>query len=134
MEHFFTYNEDLLGVSMKKCSITLNRPLYVGTAVLDISKLIVYNFHYKFIVSKYGPRARLCMTDTDSLLYDIQTDDVYKDIEQNLALFDTTDNPPSHPCYRKTNKKKLGKFKDETKGVPIVEFVGLRAKCYSLVS
>ena len=134
LQHFFVYNEDLVGISMKKPVITLNRPLYVGTSVLDISKLIMYRFHYGFIVNTYGPRVRLCMTDTDSLLYFIQTDDVYKDIEQNLALFDTSDYPTTHPCYCEVNKKKLGTFKDETNGVPILEFVGLRAKCYSLIT
>ena len=119
---------------MKKQSITLNRPLYVGFSVLDISKLIMYRFHYGFILTTYGSRARLCMTDTDSLLYDIQTDDVYKDIQKRLDLFDTSDYPTTHPCHSNINMKKLGTFKDETKSIPILEFVGLRAKCYSFVT
>lgn len=93
----------------------------------------MYNFHYNFIINKYGPRVRLCMTDTDSLLYDIQTEDVYEDMRQHLNMFDTSEYPVTHPCYSIANKKRLGTFKDETHGKPILEFVGLRAKSYSLV-
>ena len=116
------------------CIRDRNRPLYVGFSVLDISKLIMYRFHYGFTMNSYGSRARLCMTDTDSLLYDIRTDDVYKDMGEHLELFDTSEYPKAHPCYSETNKKKLGTFKDETNGTPILEFVGLRAKCYSFIT
>lgn len=110
----------------------MNRSLYVGTSVLDISKLIIYKLHYEFIVNPYGPRVRLSMTDTDSLLYDILTDDVYKDIDRHLVLFDTSGYPLTHPCYSGT-KKMLGTFKNETNGVPILEFVGLRANAIRLL-
>ena len=73
------------------------------------------------------------MTDTDSLLYDIRTNDVYEDIKENLSLFDTSEYPITHPCYSLVDKKRLGTFKDETHAKPILEFVGLCAKCYSLL-
>ena len=73
------------------------------------------------------------MTDTDSLLYSIRTDDVYSDMKEDLQLFDTSDYPTDHPCHCDDNKKVVGKFKDETSEKPIREFVGLRAKYYSLL-
>jgi hypothetical protein len=73
------------------------------------------------------------MTDTDSLLYDVQTTDLYADMRADLHLFDTSDYPKDHPCYSVTNKKVVGLFKDETFGSPIREFIGLRAKCYSIL-
>lgn len=133
LQHFFIYNKNLVGLTMKKQSIKLCRPLYVGFTVLDISKYVMYNFHYNFIVNKYKSRVQLCMTDTDSLLYNIQTDDVYTDIQNHLDLFDTSEYPVTHPCYSIKNKKRLGTFKDETKSKPILEFIGLRAKSYSLL-
>ena len=78
--------------------------------MLDISKHVMYSYHYEFIVAKYGPRVRLCMTDTDSLLYDIRTDNVYEDIKENLHLLDTSQYHATHPCYSTVNKKRLGTF------------------------
>ena len=72
------YNEDLIGVMMKKRTVYLNRPLYVGFTVLDISKFVMYSFHYDFVIAKYGSRVRLCMTDTDSLSVSYTHLDVYK--------------------------------------------------------
>src|SRR5436190_23664297 len=96
-------------------------------AFLDISKLIMYKFHYEWSVKKFGSNLKLCMTDTDSLLYSIMTEDIYEDIKKDLDLFDTSAYPKDHKCYSEKNKKRLGVFKDETESIPIKEFVGLRA-------
>jgi len=72
-------------------------------------------------------------TDTDSLLLEIETDDVYKDIETNKNLYDTSDYPKEHPLHSNTNKKVLGKMKDECAGTPIAECVCLRPKMYSIL-
>ena len=85
----------------------------------------MYSFHYDFIVAKYGSRVRLCMTDTDSLLYDIRTDNVYDDIKENLHLFDTSEYPTTDPCYSVVTKKRLATFKDERHSKLLVEFVGV---------
>ena len=109
-------------------------PSTQGLHVLELSKLHMYNFHYGVMMSKYGPeKAKLLFTDTDSLTYQIQTDDLYKDMEHDLDLYDTSNYPREHPLYSVVNKKKIGKFKDETGGLPILEWVGLRAKMYSMV-
>ena len=117
---------------MKHTKIKLYKPTYAGMTVLDISKLLMFQFHYDYILPKYGNRVKLLTTDTDSLIYHIATDDVYKDIASDLNLFDTSDYSTDHLCYSTSNKKKLGKMKDEYNGTPIKEFVGLRPKMYSI--
>lgn len=92
----------------------MTRPICVGFSVLHISKSLMYDFYYRYAVAKYGSRIKLLMTDTDSLLYHIKTEDIYKDIIVAKYLFDTSDYPKNHSCYSEENKKALGKFKDET--------------------
>ena len=102
-------------------------------AILDLSKLHMYDFHYEYIKPKYGEKAKLLFTDTDSLTYHIETPDLYKDMKENEHLFDTSNYDKKHFLYSGVNGKVIGKFKDETAGVPITEFVGLRSKMYSIV-
>ena len=125
------FNEDLVAVHKIKPTLTLNRPAYVGMCILDLSKTLMYDFHYNYIKSKYGDKARLLFTDTDSLMYEIKADDVYQDFWKDKHLFDNSDYPKDSPFYDNANKKVIGKFKDEAAGIPIVEFVGLRSKMYS---
>ena len=128
------FNENLVSVHMKKTSLTMNKPVYLGMCILDLSKIIMYDFHYNYIKSKYGDKAKLLFSDTDSLMYEIQTEDFYKDIAGDVKnKFDTSDYPENHPSGIPTgeNKKVLGKMKDEAAGKIINEFVGLRAKLYS---
>ena len=91
----------------------------------------MYDFHYNYIKSQYGEKARLLFTDTDSLTYEIEADDVYQDFWKDKHLFDNSDYPKNSPFFDDANKKVIGKFKDEAAGIPIVEFVGLRSKMYS---
>ena len=128
------FNENLVSVHMKKTSLTMNKPVYLGMSILDLSKTLMYDFHYNYIKPKYGNKAKLLFTDTDSFLYEIQTEDFYKDIAGDVRdRFDTSDYPKNHPSRIPTgiNKKVLGMFKDEAAGKVIKEFVGLRAKLYS---
>ena len=130
------FNENLVSVHMKKTSLTMNKPVYLGMCILDLSKIIMYDFHYNYIKPKYGNKAKLLFTDTDSLFYEIQTEDFYKDISEDVKnRFDTSDYPENHPSGIPTgiNKKVLGMFKDETAGKIIKEFVGLRSKLYSFI-
>ena len=102
--------------------------------ILDLSKTLMYDFHYNYIKSKYGDRSKLLFTDTDSLAYEIKTDDFYADIAPDIrSRFDTSDYPKDHPSGIETgmNKKVIGMFKDEAAGKQIEEFVGLRSKLYS---
>ena len=126
------FNEDLVAAHCLSTKIELNKPIYVGFAILDLSKTLMYDFHYGYIKQKYGQNAQLCFTDTDSLLYDIKTRDIYRDMAEDADKFDTSDYPPDHFLHSAVNKKVLGKMKDETASVPIKEFVGLRSKMYSM--
>ncbi|XP_041377266.1 uncharacterized protein LOC121389682 [Gigantopelta aegis] len=130
---FRIFNEDLVAVHLSKQRLYLNRPIYVGFNILDVSKILMYNFHYNYIKVKYESKAQLLFTDTDSLCYSIQTKDIYQDMMEERHLFDTSDYDPGHPLYSTTNKKSLGKMKDEMHGIPIHEFVGLKSKMYSLI-
>ena len=75
--------------------------------------------------------AKLLFTDTDSLYYQVETPNIEKEMFENKELFDNSEYPAESPYYDRTNKKVMGKFKSETKGAPIIEFVGLRPKMYS---
>ena len=125
------FNENLVAVHKIKETLTLNRPAYVGMCILDLSKTLMYDFHYNYIKKKYGDKARLLFTDTDSLTYEIEAEDVYKDFWNDKDIFDNSDYHESSPYFDKTNKKVIGKFKDEAAGIPICEFVGLRSIMYS---
>ena len=78
------YNENFVSVLMKKTSLIMNKPVYLGMCILDLSKIIMYDFHYNYIKLKYGNNAKLLFTDTDSLMYEIQTEDFYKDISGDV--------------------------------------------------
>ena len=129
------FDRNLIAVHMKKkTEVYFNKPVYVGQVILDLSKTLMFNFHYKYIREKYNDAAELLFTDTDSLLYLIHTDDFYRDISHDVETkFDTSDYRPSHPSGILTgvNKKVLGMFRDEVAGRQITHFVGLRPKLYS---
>ena len=127
------FNENPVAVHKIKETLTLNRPAYVGMCILDLSKTLMYDFHYKYIKEKYGEKAKLLFTDTDSLTYEIEAKDVYKDFFKDKDKFDNSDYPEYSPFFYKENKKVIGKFKDEAAGIPIIEFVGLRSKMYSYI-
>ena len=127
------FNENLVAVHKIKETLTLNRPAYVGMCILDLSKTLMHDFHYNYIKSKYGDKAKLLFTDTDSLTYEIEARDLYQDFWNDKHKFDNSDYPEGSPYYDKTNKKVIGKFKDEAAGVPICEFIGLRSKMYSYI-
>jgi hypothetical protein len=125
-------DEDLVAFSRTKEIVKLNKPIYCGLAVLDLSKLVMYDFHYNYMIKNYGyEKVKLLMTDTDSFVYRVETDDIYEDMKSNKQLFDLSDYNKTHFLYDATNKKVIGKFKDETNGMPISEFVGLRSKMYA---
>ena len=127
------FSEHLVAVERLRQKLVLCKPVYTGFTVLELSKVLMYDFHYRHIKDKYGSRAQLLFTDTDSLCYSIQTEDVYRDMQSDLEKFYTSDYPPNHFLHSNANKKVIGKFKDETNGHPMREFVGLRAKMYSFV-
>ena len=125
------FHENLVAIHMKKSFLKLDKPSYVGMCILDLSKVLMYDFHYNFIKAKYGERAKLLFTDTDSLCYHILTDDVYEDLYNHKDMFDNSDYSKSSKFYFDENKKVIGKFKDEAAGNHITSFAGLKSKMYS---
>ena len=125
------FNENLVAVHNIKQKLYMNQPIYVGFSILDLSKYHMYNFHYGFIKNTYGSDAKLLFTDTDSLCYEITTDDFYEDMYNCKEHFDLSD-MKLEQFKDLENKKIVGKFKDETQGIPIREFIGLRSKMYSM--
>ena len=128
------FDENLIAVHMKRTKLMYNKPIYLGMCILDLSKTLMYDFHYNYIKKKYAEKASLLFTDTDSLAYEIKSLDFYADITTDVkSKFDTSDFPKDHPSglYTEVNKKVIGLFKDEAGGKQIEEFVGLRAKLYS---
>ena len=102
---FKIFSENLVGVNMRKVKVVINKPFYVGFAVLELSKLHMYDFHYNYMVPKYGAKAQLLFTDTDSLMYLLETEDAYLDIFNDRHLFDLASYPKSSPFFDATNNK-----------------------------
>lgn len=135
LESWYIMGDNMLQMRFRKTSVLLNKPIYTGATILDLSKIIFYKFIYGYIKPKYGNKAKFCYGDTDSYIIEIKTEDFYKDISGDiLDVFDTSDNPKNHPLYTNINKKKPGMIKDESFGSVITEFIGLRAKMYSILS
>ena len=133
VESFQRFSEDLVAVKMLQPKLALKRPIYAGMVILDLAKLLMYDFYYNVLKKKYGDRVDLLFTDTDSLCISVNTQDVYKAMAQMQDEFDCSDYPEYHFLHNKKNKKVLGKFKDEMCGNITCEFVGLRSKMYSIV-
>src|SRR5258708_24436434 len=134
-EKFRIVSDNLTIVKMQKESVYWNRPTYLGFVILDLSKLHMYKFHYDHMIARYGYDAKLLFTDTDSLCYELTTEDAYADMRPHLDHFDTSDYPEGEKGFNLRcvkNAKTVGKFKDECSGKVAVEFVGLRPKMYSL--
>ena len=131
---YTVYNETLAGIHLYPSKVVLNKPSYVGIAVSELSKTLMYDFFYNNIKEKYGDRARLQMTDTDSFLLEIQTGDWYDDIRDEIkTLYDTSEYPENHPAgLPRVNKKVIGLWKDEYKGRTVNEYAGTCSKSYAL--
>ncbi|KAL9957602.1 hypothetical protein ACROYT_G034521 [Oculina patagonica] len=115
------FSNDLVGIDMRKSKLFLNKPVYTGMTILDNSKTLMYDFFYNHLKKLYGPRCELLYTDTDSLLLEIETEDVYEDMCWNKEKYDTSDYPKEHFLHSEENKKVLGKMKDECNGTPIAD-------------
>jgi hypothetical protein len=126
-------SDEVVGIELRKQIVTLDKPIFCGFSVLELSKELMYDFHYNNIKKKYGSNATLLMTDTDSLVYQIKTEDIYQDMKESSDVYDTSDYPKDHALYSTANKKVAGKFKDESNGLIITSFVGLRSKMYSYI-
>jgi hypothetical protein len=142
------FYDNLVAVHLKKAVIKMERPIYIGFSVLELSKLCMYQFYYDILKMRYGDNVELAYTDTDSLLVKITTENVYKDLTEMAEYFDFSDYPKDHEIIKSLpenqwitngtkrelkNKKIPGLFKDEYNGKIIVEFIGLKPKMYSIL-
>ncbi|VVC30263.1 DNA polymerase, palm domain,DNA-directed DNA polymerase, family B, conserved site [Cinara cedri] len=129
------FTENLVAVYMKKTEVKLNKPIYLGMCILDMSKVRMYDFYYNTLKKTYGKNIRLLYTDTDSLIVEITTEDFYTDVKNNEQLlneFDFSEYPENNKYgLPRINKKVPGKFKDEFNGKILSEFFGLRSKLYA---
>jgi ubiquitin len=125
------FSEDLVGVELRRVKVKLNKPIYIGMTVLDLSKCTMYDFYYNHLKLLYGEKVQLQMTDTDSFLFYCETNDLFKDMYQYSHLFDTSDFPKDHFLFSNVNKKVMGKMKSETNEKCISEYCGLRSKMYA---
>ena len=128
------FTENLLGIEMKKIKVTLNKLLYLGMTILDISKTLMYEFWYDYIKPKYKEKARLCYMDTDNFVMYIKTEDFYKDIADDVERwFDTSNydenNKRPFPIGEKNRVSVI--FKYELRAKIMKEFYALRPKAYA---
>ena len=127
------FSDDLSALHVNITHMTFNKPIYVGFSILELSKYFMYGLYYNALKKKYGENCSLLYTDTDSLLVEIKTEDVYKDMREMKDEYDLSNYPKDHFLHDGTNKKVIGKMKDECAGIPIKEYVGLRPKLYAIL-
>lgn len=126
-------NDNIRLMKMRNNNIKLDKPVFVGNAILELSKLLMYNFYYNTLKKKYGSNMRLIGTDTDSIIYYTKTEDIFKDMKEYNDKMDFSEYPKEHMLYSAENCKQLGKMKDESNGKQIKSVVFLKAKCYSII-
>ena len=134
--HTINYiSKDLSIIEMNKAKVKMNKPIYLGLSLLEISKLLMYEFWYNYMKPKYGNNVKLCYMDTDSFIMNIKTEDFYKDIANDVQKrFDMSNYEVDRPLSTGKNEKVIGLMKDELGGKIITEFVTLRPKTYSYLT
>ena len=129
LKHKQMLNEDLVGVEKIKPVMKLNKPIYIGVSILGLHQLHMYQFYYDAMKKKYDDKIKLIYTDTDSFIFHTETEHCYKDFDDLKGHVDFSGYDKSNPCYDSTNKKVLGKFKDELDGKTVVQHIGLKPNC-----
>ena len=112
-------------------TLTLSKPAFIGMCILELSKVLTYEFHYDYIKNKYGNNGQPLFTGTDSLIYEIKTEDIYEDFSNDKEMFDFKNYSAKSKYHDNSNKLVVVKMKDVTDRVTIEEFVGLKPKMYA---
>ena len=131
-EEFRIIDENKAIIRMRKSKVFLCKPIFVGFTVLEISKKLMYEYHYFIFKKNFKDSISLCYTDTDSLVYELKTQNLSQDFKKFKDFFDFSNYPTSHEFYSNKNKKRIGFLKDETSSEIIQEFIGLKSKLYSI--
>ncbi|XP_066582581.1 uncharacterized protein [Prorops nasuta] len=128
------FNENLMAIKMNKLCVTINKPIYVGMSILDISKICLYDFHYNYMKTSFNDCAKILYMDTDSLIYEIKHFDIYETIKIDCRTMLDTSDYSTNNIYKipLVNKKVPGLMKDENNGYIMKEFIGLRSKMYAI--
>ncbi|RLU19246.1 hypothetical protein DMN91_007803 [Ooceraea biroi] len=127
------FSENLVAIEMRKLEVKFNKPIYVGMCILDVSKVCLYEFHHEYMLPLYREKCKVTYTDTDSLIYHIECEDMYEQMKRDIAQFGTSDYASDNVYgIPLANKKVPGLMKNENNGAIMTEFVGLRAKMYAL--
>ena len=122
-------------IEMRKVKVKMNKPIYLGLSILELSKTTMYEFWYDYVKVKHEDRVKLCYMDTDSFVLNVRTEDFCKDISEDVKdRFDTSNFNCDRPLPIGVNKKVVGLMKDELGGGIITEFVTLRPKAYSYIT
>ena len=134
------FDEFLIAIKMRKTKVWMTKPVYVGMSILDLSKTLMFDFHYGYVKKKWE-NCEVLYSDTDSLVLKIETNDFFADISGDVAeWFDTNEFAEDHPAVLgglpivKENKKKIGLMKDDCGGKIVTEWVALRPKLYSFLT
>ena len=128
-------DDSLAIIELRKVKVKMNKPIYLGLSILELSKITVYEYWYDYVKVKYEDRVKLCYMDTDSFVLNVRTEDFYKDISEDVKdRFDTSNFNCDIPLPIGVNKKVVGLMKDELGGGIITEFVALRPKAYSYIT
>ena len=115
-------------------TLTLNKPAYIGMWLLELSEVLMYKFHFDYIKNKYGNSWRLLFIDTNSLIYEIKTEDIYEDFSNDKEMCNFSNYSIKSKYYDNSSKLVVRKMKDEVAGVAIEEFVGLKPNMYSYLA
>ena len=132
MKNIHFINDTLVGIEKIKSIVYLNKPIYVGMAILDLSKLHMYKSYYDVLKEKDNGNIKLAYIDIDSFVIHVETGYLYDDLKQINNHMDVSDYPKQHDNVDLSNKKALGKFKDEVNHKIIKECIGLKPKMYAM--
>ena len=125
------FRNGAIAFKKEKCRINLNQTIYIGTSILDLSKVLMQDFYYNYIKNKYGDKTEMLLTDADNLICKIEAENVYEDFFKDKEF---SNYPEDSRYYNNTNNLVVSKMKDKTCGVPIKGFVGLKSKMYTFIT
>ena len=106
------FDNDLVAIRKSKVTLTLTKPAYIGMSILELSKVLMYEFHYDYFKNKYGNNSKLLFTDIDSLMYEAKTEDIFEDFSSNKDMFDFSNYSTKTKYHDDSNKLVIGKMKD----------------------